>query len=234
MDFCIFFYSLLQQKFFPYRQALLDVGFVAMIVLGIYLWFVDFPPSLLRSYTMVLVGWYVMILGMELVSFTFLTSILFVLVALFPSLLVSLSFWFSVAGVFYIFLLLQYTKEYNKWLISFVFIPFGIFILMLPVVHYIFGMTSLYQLFSPLLSILFVPFYPIVILLHIIGSGALFDEVLLWLFSSPMQGKENLLPLWSMFLYMGLSIASIWRKRLFYVVFWLASLYMVYLFFFVE
>jgi len=53
-------YRPLQQRFFPYRHALFDVGIVAMMILGVYLWFVDFPPSLLRSYAMVLVGWIVL------------------------------------------------------------------------------------------------------------------------------------------------------------------------------
>jgi competence protein ComEC len=226
-------YRPLQQKFFPYRHALFDVGLVAMFVLGIYLWFVDFPPSLVRSYAMVLVGWSVLLLGMELLSFTFLTSILLSLTALFPSLLVSLSFWLSVAGVFYIFLLLQYTKEHSKWLISFVYIPFGIFILMLPVVHTIFGVTSFYQLLSPLLSVIFVPFYPIGMVLHLVGFGGVLDNALLWLFSLPTQSEEELLPLWMTLSYVGLSVWAIWQKKLFYGVFGLASLYMVYLFVFV-
>jgi competence protein ComEC len=225
-----FVYRPFQQKFFPYRHALFDVGLVAMIVLGFYLWFVDFPPSLVRSYAMVLVGWAVLLLGMELLSFTFLTSVLLTLTALFPSLLVSLSFWLSIAGVFYIFLLLQYTKAYNKWMISLIFIPIGIFILMLPVVHAIFGVTSIYQLLSPLLSILFVPFYPLVMFLHLLGFGAVFDNSLLGLFSLPSQSEENLLPWWMMLVYVGLSIGAIWQKKLFYGVCIVAVLYVFYLF----
>jgi len=223
-------YRPVQQKFFPYRHALFDVGLVAMILLGLYVWFVDFPPSLVRSYAMVLVGWGVLLLGMELLSFTFLMTILLILVVLFPSLLISLSFWLSVAGVFYIFLLLQYTKDFNAKVISFIFIPFGIFILMLPVVHGVFGITSGYQLFSPLLSILFVPFYPLVMVLHLLGLGDLFDAQLLWLFSLPPQGVENLLPLWFVLGYVGLSLIAIWYRRVFYVVFGLAVLYGGYLF----
>jgi len=176
-------YRPLQQHFFPYRHALFDVGLAAMILLGTYVWFVDFPPSLVRSYTMVLVGWIVLLLGMELLSFTFLTTITLILVALFPSLLVSLSFGLSVAGVFYIFLLLQYSKGMKTWITSLIFIPLGIFILMLPVVHTLFGVISTYQLFSPLLSLLFIPFYPFVIVLHLLGLGSLLDTGLLALFS---------------------------------------------------
>jgi len=223
-------YRPLQQKFFPYRHALFDVGVVVMLSLGSYLWFVDFPPSLVRSYAMVLMGWVVLLLGMELLSFTFLTTILLTLVVLFPSLLVSLSFWLSVAGVFYIFLLLHYVKAFNKWVVTLFFIPFGIFILMLPVVHTIFGITTPYQLLSPLLSLLFIPFYPLVMLLHLLGGGDLFDTGLQWLFSLPQESDENLLPLWSMVGYIAVSIGAIWSKKLFYMVFIVATLYMLYLF----
>ena len=226
----LLFYRPLQQKFFPYRHALFDVGLVAMILLALYLWFVDFPPSLVRSYAMVLVGWIVLLLGIELLSFTFLTTILLTLVVLFPSLLVSLSFWLSVAGVFYIFLLLQYTKEYNKWMITILFIPVGIFILMLPVVHHIFGVTSTYQLLSPLLSLVFIPFYPLVMVLHLVGFGGVLDSPLLWLFLLPNESVDNILPLWMMLAYVGLSLGAIWSRRLFYVVFGVALGYGVYLF----
>lgn len=223
-------YRPLQQKFFPYRYALFDVGLTAMILLGLYVWFVGFPPSLLRSYAMVLVGWAVLLLGMELLSFTFLATILLLLVLLLPSLLVSLSFALSVAGVFYIFLLLQYTKAYSKWVITLLVIPFGIFMLMLPVVHFFFGVTSVYQLLSPILSVLFVPFYPLVIFLHAVGIGEVFDGLLLWLFALPSGSKEHFIPLWMMLGYVGLSIASIWYRKVFDLVLGLAFGYSIYLF----
>jgi len=226
----LFLYRPVQQKFFPYRHALFDVGLVAMILLALYLWFVDFPPSLVRSYAMVLVGWVLLLLGIELLSFTFLTTILLTLVVLFPSLLLSLSFWLSVSGVFYIFLLLQYTKEYNKWIITIIFIPFGIFILMLPVVHHIFGVTSNYQLLSPLLSLLFIPFYPLVIVLHLVSFGGVLDSALLWLFLLPNKSVDNLLSFWMMLAYVGLSLGAIWSRKLFYGVFGVALGYGGYLF----
>jgi competence protein ComEC len=226
----LFFYKSLQQKFFPYRYALIDVGLVVILLLSIYLWFVNFPASLVRSYTMLLVAWFVLVLGIELISFTFLTTILLTLVTIFPSFLVSLGFWLSVLGVFYIFLLLQYTKEYNKWLITMLFIPFGIFVLMLPVVHHIFAFTSLYQLLSPLLSLLFIPFYPLVMFLHLLGYGGVFDNILLQLFALPQESVENILPLWMTAVYVALSVGAIWYKKLFYLVLGLAFGYGFYLF----
>ena len=223
-------YRPLQQRSFPYRHALFDVGLVTMLILGLYLWFVDFPPSLVRSYAMVLVGWVVILMGVELLSFTFLTTIIFALMALFPSLLVSLSFWLSVSGVFYIFLLLQYTKTSNKWMITLIFIPVGIFLLMLPIVHSIFGVTSPYQLLSPLLSLLFIPFYPLVMVFHLLGIGGSLDSVLLTLFSLPKESVENLLPVWVTGIYVLLSIAAIWSRKLFYVLISIAFGYAGYLF----
>ena len=219
-----------QQKYFPYRHALLDVGFVTVILLGVYLWFVDFPPSLVRSYAMVLVGWAVIVLGVELLSFKFLAAIGLVLLALFPFLLVSLSFWLSMAGVFYIFLLLQYGKTYSKWLITLLLIPVGIFLLMLPIVHMIFPVTSVYQLLSPLLSIVFIPFYPFVMLLHLLGMGGVLDSALLWLFSLPKESVEHLLPWWVTGSYVGLSIYSIFDKRAFYILLATAMMYAMYIF----
>lgn len=226
-------YRPFQQHFFPYRHALFDVGLAVVLFLGIYVWFVDFPPSLVRSYAMVLLGWAVLLLGMELLSFTFLSTVLLILVALFPSLLVSLAFQLSAAGVFYIFLLLQYSQGVKTWIISLVTIPFGIFILMLPIVHTVFGVTSGYQLLSPLLSLLFVPFYPLVMLLHLLGLGGLFDTVLLWLFALPEENAESLLPAWLMYAYLALSLGAVWSRKIFWLLLGAATLYMVYLFTFV-
>ncbi|WP_309498067.1 ComEC/Rec2 family competence protein [Sulfurovum sp.] len=232
--FLLLLYRPLQQRYFPYRHALMDVGIVAMITLGVYVWFVDFPPSLVRSYAMVFLGWVVLLLGLELLSFIFLGTVVFGLLALFPSLLVSLSFWFSVAGVFYIFLLLQYTKHVDKRVIAMFVIPIGIFILMLPFVHGIFGVTSGYQLLSPLLSLLFVPFYPFVMFLHLIGVGGMLDSAVLWIFALPTQSTIQLLPSWIVGIYIALSLFSMGSKKIFYTTFGLACLYMVYLFISVQ
>jgi len=224
-------YRPFQQRYFPYRQALFDVGLIVMILLGIYVWFVDFPPSLVRSYAMVLVGWVVLLAGIKLLSFTFLTTILLLLVVIFPSLLVSLSFWFSVAGVFYIFLLLQYTQRFSALVVSLVIIPLGIFLLMLPIVHTLFGLTSAYQLLSPLLSVLFIVFYPLVMGLHLLGIGGVLDGALLWLFSLPQNGVEMLLSPWMVLGYIVVSLGAIWYRKMFYLLLGIAIVYGGYLFF---
>jgi len=223
-------YRPLQQKRFPYRHALFDVGLVTVILLGLYLWFAGSPPSLVRAYAMVLVGWVVLLMGIELLSFKLLATITLFLIFLFPSLLVSLGFWLSVSGVFYIFLLLQYTQNMNRWTISLFVIPAGIFLLMLPVVHMVFAVTSLWQLSSPLLSLLFVPFYPLAMILHLLGTGGLLDGALLWIFALPKSSEADLLPLWLGLFYIGLSIAAVFFRRVFYVLLGTALFYALYLF----
>ena len=219
-----------QQKIFPYRHALLDVGLVTMLILGTYLWFVDAPPSLLRSYAMALAGWIFLLMGVEIFNFMFLTLVMFLLVVLFPSLLASLGFWLSIAGVFYIFLILKYTKQYSKIVISLLFIPIGIFLLMLPIIHSIFEVTSFYQLLSPILSLLFIVFYPLSMLLHLLGLGNLLDSALLWLFYLPSESRSELIPMWLSVIYIFLSVFAIARRELFLLVLALSFGYGFYLF----
>lgn len=223
-------YRPLQQRYFPYRFALVDVGMVTLGVLGAYVWMVGMPPSLIRAYAMVAIGWLMLVLGIELVSFYFLAAVLMLLVVFFPSLLVSLGFWFSAAGVFYIFLLLRYTKALPVWVITLIVIPLGIFVLMLPVVHTFFPVTATTQLLSPLLSLLFIPFYPIVILLHLIGAGGLFDTVLQYLFHWGTTASEHPVPVWICLLYMFLSFTAIRYRYAFYLIVGIALGYGVFLF----
>ena len=224
-------YKPFQQKYFPYRHALFDVGLLTLVLLGGYVWFVGAPPSLLRSYAMLLVGWSMLLLGIELLSFAFLATIFMVLLVLLPSLLVSLGFWLSVAGVFYIFLLLHHTKGLDNRLITLLVIPIGIFLFMLPVVHMIFDVTTGYQLLSPLLSLLFIPFYPLVMLLHLSGFGDLLDTVLLWLFMLPEDSISHLLPPGIGAVYILLSLTAVVCRKCFYLLSGSSLAYAGYLFF---
>jgi competence protein ComEC len=114
--------------------------------------------------------------------------------------------------------------------ITLLVIPIGIFLLMLPVVHAIFSTTSPCQLLSPLLSVLFIPFYPAVMLLHLFNTGAIFDPLLQWLFSLPKTGQEYLLPPWAAAGYIILSLAAIRYRKAFYMLMAAAFAYAVYLF----
>ena len=101
---------------------------------------------------------------------------------------------------------------------------------MLPIVHVVFSVTSGYQLLSPLLSLLFIIFYPLVMFLHIIGFGGVFDSSLLALFALPKEASEHLLPWWGVAMYIALSLSAIWYRKVFYVLLGFSLLYMFYLF----
>ncbi len=227
-------YRPLQQRYFPYRYAFLDLGFIALIGLGYYVSFVDFSASLIRAYLMVLAGWGILLLGMELVSFYFLATISIIMLTFFPRLIVSLSFWFSVAGVFYIFLVLHYTKLLNQNIIKWIMIPFGVFLFMQPVVHAFFGGVSWWQFVSIPLEALYLIFYPLMIPLHIIGYGGVMDDMLLALFTMPPKEiTQSLLPWWGLLIFVILSLASIVSKKIFLVLCGVTLCYCIYIFMFI-
>lgn len=222
-------YHFAQKRYFPYRFNLIDIGFMVLLFLAYYVWFVDAPPSLLRSYMMLFVAWVVLFFGMELLSFTFLASIVMLLLVLFPKMLLSLAFWFSVLGVFYIFLLLRYWSHLHRYLITLI-ISFGIFILMLPVVHMIFPIVTPLQLASPFLSLIFSAFYPLSIGLHLMGMGSIFDGVLLWLFTLESPVESMLVsPVYGVG-YLLLSLLAVFSKWFFYLLFFIAFGFFLWLF----
>jgi competence protein ComEC len=225
-------YRLVQQRFFPYRFDLIDIGFVVLLFLGWYVWFVNSPASLLRSYMMMVIGWIVVVMGIELVSFEFLATIVMILVLFLPKMLFSMAFWFSVLGVFYIFLLIKRFNNSNKIVMSLV-ISFGIFILMLPIIHLVFPTVSSLQLLSPILSLAFSLFYPLSMILHIFGIGCFFDEYLLSLLNLSSHTTEIVYSWYFGAFYIALSIGAIFYRWLFYLLCLVAMIFMIYIYFMV-
>ncbi|WP_201352493.1 ComEC/Rec2 family competence protein [Hydrogenimonas urashimensis] len=223
-------YRPLQQRLFPWRHRLLDVGAVTVILLGCYLLLTDMPPSLLRAYAMVVVGWLALLFGIELLSFTFLAVCVVMLAALFPSLLLSVGFWLSVFGVFFIYLFLKWTEEWPKWLV-FSVLNIWVYLAMLPIVHLFFGTFALSQLLSPLWTILFTLFYPLAMGLHLLGLGGMADGMLLSLlhWAQGASAVSVQTPLWFALLFVLLSFAALrWRFAL-YLQMGSAGLFFVYL-----
>jgi len=219
-------YRILQRHYFPYRNAFVDIGMVVLILLGSYTYFVDMPPSLLRSYAMLVVGWIALLLGFKLVSFEFLASVTLILLILFPKLIASLALWFSIAGVFYIFLMQQRMQTIQNKLLLFSVFPVGVYLFMLPLTHLFFDTTSPYQLSSPLTSIVFSLLYPLSIGLHLVGQGDLFDGYLIGFFNLSDQVSYQMPLTWEIFaLFALLSIASIWSRLSFFTLIVVAFLY---------
>ncbi|WP_456434131.1 ComEC/Rec2 family competence protein [Nitratifractor sp.] len=208
-------YRPLQRRFFPWRHARFDLGIVVLALLGGFVAFVGAPPSLLRSYAMALMGWIALIEGVALFSFGFLAFVALGLVALFPDLLLRIGFWLSVAGVFAIDLLLLRFPRFHTPMAGFLLLPPGVFLLMIPIVHSLFGTVSPWQWLSPVLSILFVPFYPLAIVLHLLGQGGILDPWLRTLFELPVQGWSKLLPPWILPLYGISALAAVRTRRAF-------------------
>jgi competence protein ComEC len=109
-------------------------------------------------------------------------------------------------------------------------ISFGIFVLMLPLIHLIFPTVTTLQLYSPFLSLGFTLFYPLSIGLHILGIGGVLDNWLMELFRLSSKTIEILLPWYYGIFYILLSIGAIFSKWLFYLLFLIATIFMSYIF----
>ena len=170
-------YKFFQQHYFSYRNRFYDLSIIIIIFLFGYLYMLDFVPSLLRSFSMLLIGFYFVYRHIDIFHFKSLFIVIILLIAIFPKLLFSIGFILSVSGVFFIYLFMQYFKDYNKWIMALLFNIY-IFIAMLPIVHFYFEAISVHQLLSPVITIFFSIFYPISLLAHIVGMGDIFDNFL--------------------------------------------------------
>ena len=207
-------YSLIQSKYFPYRNKKFDLLIFVSIVLFFYLIFTGVVPSLLRAFIMFVVGIYFLRTNIKLLSFKTLFLVLMIIVSLFPKLLFSLSLWFSISGVFFIFLFFQYFQNYNKILTFFLF-NIWIYLAINTISHYFFKTVSLTQLYSPLFTIGFFVFYPVELFLHFIGFGGIFDNFIeLWLLSKPFS-QEISIPFWFFSSYIFLGLLSVISKKIF-------------------
>jgi len=135
------------------------------------------------------------------------SSCIFPKITLFDKLLV-LCCW----GLLYIFYFCIIFRIFTKVAI-FILLNFWVYILMMPVIHYIFDCFSFYQLLSPLLSMGFVLFYPLVLFLHLIGFGGIFDTFLMQFLASKMTIYSLHVSFWSLAFYLCVSLVAI-RFRL--------------------
>lgn len=209
-------YKFFHAKYFPYRNYKFDLLILSSIVITFYVYLAGFIPSLIRSFAMYLFAIFMLRKNIKILSYLTLLMVTLFLIAIFPPLLFSIGFWFSVWGIFYIYLYLQYFSKLNK-IVSFVFFNFWVFFAMNPLVHYFFDMTSVWQLTSPLFTIFFVAFFPTEIILHFLNLGHVFDfliEIALTLTTSRFP-KTTSLEVFVLFI--TLSIGSIYSKKIFWI-----------------
>jgi competence protein ComEC len=220
-------YKFFQNRYFPYRSYKVDTFVVIALVLLAYLLFLDSPPSLLRSYAMLVVGFALYDRGVEIASMQTLALTVLLLLALFPRLFFGIGFWLSVGGVFYIFLFLISFKDLSKtW--QFFLLPFWVYLLMLPYSIAIFGNFSVYHPLSILWTSLFTLFYPLGIFLHLFGFGDFFDGFLEWLIGLNTNATKILLGEQWLVAYVGLSLGAIYKKIFLYLLFVFAFCVFIY------
>ncbi len=204
-------YTYLQERYFPYRNYHRDSFFFVALTLFGYMLFLDMPPSLLRAYTMLVLGFFLYERGYEIISMQTLLVTILLLLALFPKLIFSLGFYLSVAGVFYIFLFAHLTKNLSKvW--QFILLPFWVYIMMLPYSITIFGNFSLYHPLSIVWTTLFSIFYPLALLLHLVGHGYLLDTPLALLLNTQYNATHFELSNIYLAIHIIFSLLSIWKK----------------------
>ncbi|PNV84036.1 MAG: competence protein ComEC [Sulfurimonas sp.] len=206
-------YVLMQNRFFPYANANRDIFLLVGATLFIYVLFLDSPPSLIRAFGMLVIGFILYDRGIKIISMQTLFLTILLLLSLFPRLFFSLGFWLSSSGVFYIFLFLIYFKTLKK-LWQFLLLPTWVYLLMLPFSLAIFENFSIYHPLSILWTSLFSIFYPLSIFLHVIGIGNLFDSVLLWLLELGKDGVLVSLNQYLFFFYILLSLGAVFSRLL--------------------
>ena len=215
-------YQVFQNRYFPYRNFKRDSFIFIGFILFTYLLFLDLPASLLRAFGMLVVGFILYDRGIKVISMQTLFLTTLFLLALFPRLWFSIGFWLSIAGVFYIFLFLIHFKNLSKFW-QFLLIPFWVYLMMLPYSLTIFANFSIYHPLSILWSTLFTLFYPLSIILHLFNYGDLLDWVLLAAINFQTDSIHLHLNAEWLFLYMIISLGSMYSKKLAYVTLFVSS-----------
>lgn len=206
------FYKLFQTRF-PYRNRFADLAAAVFVIEFLYLYITGFPPSLIRAYILEIVVFLYAYNLQNPFSLKVLITVFFLSLIIFGSKVFSLGYFLSILGVFYIYLFFRY---YRPTFINSVILSFYMFLNMFVVSHMFFGNFNLYQLFSPVINILFTLFYPFEIFLHMIGFGGVFDSVLEKFLHFGDYFVTVKIPLWfGLFFILG-SVFAFFSKKLFY------------------
>ncbi|WP_323665411.1 ComEC/Rec2 family competence protein [Aliarcobacter butzleri] len=222
-------YKLFQDRYFPYRNRKLDILLITIVILFYYLILTDIVPSLLRAFVMFCLGIYLLRSNIKILSYMTLFYTFLIVIAFYPKYIFSIGFWFSIFAVFYIYLFIQYFKNYNKRLL-FIFFNIWMFLIFNPIVHYYFPQTSYEQFYSIPITIFFNFFYPAEIFAHIFGFSDYFDEYLKIFIEYKIYVYEVFTPLYFYILYLFVSFLSIWSKKAFILLNLLMIGFNIYLF----
>lgn len=107
----LIFYLLLasmHRYYVPYLNLSRAIVLLCLCVLLFYLALINYQPSFLRAFILSTLGFILLFMGIDILSFASLFIVAYACVALFPSLIFSIGFTLSLLGVFSIYLLLRY------------------------------------------------------------------------------------------------------------------------------
>ncbi len=171
-------YTFFHKRYFPYRNKKFDLLLISLVLLFLYLLLTGVVASLLRAFIMLSLGIFLLRSNIKLISFTNLLFTFLIIIAFLPKYIFSISLWFSLSGVFYIFLYIKYFNELKSMIVKLLLFNFWIYFAMNPIVHYFFTNTTYEQLYSPFITMAFTFFYPIELLAHLFGFAGIFDKFL--------------------------------------------------------
>lgn len=209
-------YRFFQNRYFPYRSYSIDSFIVIALILFNYLLFLDSPPSLLRAYVMLVIGFVLYDRAFKVLSMWTLFLTIILILGFTPRLVFSIGFWLSVFGVFYIFLFLIHFKNIHKiW--QFLLIPIWVYLMMLPYSLFIFESFSIYHPLSIIWTSLFTLFYPLSIFLHSIGFGGGLDYYLTYLVNYEIIQEKISIEWYTISIFLFLSLLSVFQKLFAYL-----------------
>lgn len=207
-------YSFFQKRYFPYRNLRLDLSVFIFILLFAYAYLIGFVPSYIRSLIMALWGFYLLCKNIKILSFFTLFISIYLCIALYPRLLLSVGFLFSCLGVFYIFLYLHHFSKFFHNLLNIVLLNIWTFFCMIIPVLYFFPLISYQQFLAIILSGIFIVFYPLVLCLHFVVHGNLLDPVLIDFLNLKFYAIDIKIPTWILISYLALSFMAMRYKIL--------------------
>ncbi|OCX42444.1 competence protein [Campylobacter ornithocola] len=207
-------YAFFHKRYFPYRSLKLDISIFAFLLLILYIFLIDFSPSYTRALLMSLFAFYLFSKNIKILSFKFLFLSIAFCISIFPKLLFSVGFLFSILGVFYIYLYLHHFKDQFSNFTHVFLLNIWTFLAMIIPVLYFFPLLSFQQFLAIPLSLAFVVFYPLVLILHIFSYGNLLDLLLIHFFEFKLHAINLSIPFVFYCIYLILSLIAIFNKYL--------------------
>lgn len=104
------------------------------------------------------------------------------------------------------------------------------FLVFNPIVHFYFPQTTYEQFLSIPINILFAIFFIFAIFAHILGFGGYLDEYIKIFLDYEMSSFDVVTPFYFIVIYMIFSIASVFNKKVFFVLNILLVLFNLYLY----